>query len=371
MMQKQNINGYVLSPKTTMTGPGCWHAARRSIGKLGRRAFVLGGGRALIAADAVVQALKDDMACVQVQIFHGECTEGAIAAAARIATDYDVVIGIGGGKVIDTAKAAALGKEIPCVTVPTSPATCAAYTPLSIIHDERGAYVESRRLAQPVDLMILDPELMVNSPARLLSAGCVDALARSMDTQLAARVGVPTLMAAFSASVCDHVWRDVLRPQAIDAMAARRERRVRPAYTSVVEACIIGAGLAGQLGARFFGRSFSHAVGYALADVVDNSAVLHGEAVGLGILVQCALDPETAISLDAMLAYFEALGAPTRFADIGVEGLAGDYGRRLSSKMFDLLDRDHGVPFAVSVDDIHRGLLAVEQAGEGQGRGVR
>ena len=370
-MQRQGVNAYVLSPKTTMTGPRCWQAARRQIAALGRRAIVLGGGSSLAAADAVLQALKDDMACVHTQVFRGECTEGAIAAAARTATDYDVMIGVGGGKVIDTTKAAALGQGMPCVTIPTSPATCAAYTPLSIIHDDRGAYIESRRLAHPIDLLILDPELMVNSPGQLLSAGCIDALARSMDTQLAARVGVPTLMAAFSASVCDHVWDDVLCPHAVDALAASRKGRVTPAYLSVVEACIIGAGLAGQMGARFFGRSFSHAVGYALADVVDNGCVLHGEAVGLGILVQCALDPETAISLDAMRAYFEALGAPTRFADIGLEDLAGECGRRLASKTFNLLDRDTGVPFAVSVDDLYHGLLAVERAGEGQGRGVR
>ena len=352
---------YILSPQVVLTGPGCRHAAASVVGEFGRRALALGDVAGLDAAASVFESLEDCRIAVQGRTFDGECTDAAIASVAHEARGFDAVIGIGGGKAIDTAKAAAVAAMIPCVTIPTSPATCAAYTPLSIIHDTRGGYLESRRLPTPVAAMILDPELMIHAPTRLLSAGCVDALARSWDTLLAARTGVPFSMAALSLAACRQIWDETLRPRSAQAIEDNLAGAVTPAFTAVVEACITGAGLAGQLGARFFGRSFSHALGYALAGFVDNAAVLHGEAVGLGVLLQCALDAESTVSLPDMAAYFHSLGAPTRLADLGFERLTGPTGRSLAAAAFDLLDLDAAVPFPVTADEIHRGLLTVEE----------
>ena len=352
---------YMLSPEVVLTGPGCWHATSSVVEKFGRRTLALGDAAGLAAVTSLLESLEERRIAVQGRTFEGECTEAAIASVARGARGFDAMIGIGGGKAIDTAKAAAAAATIPCVTIPTSPATCAAYTPLSIIHDMRGGYIESRRLPTPVAAMILDPELMISAPARLLSAGCIDALARSWDTLLAARAGVPFSMAALSLAACRQIWDETLRPLSAQAIDDNLAGTVTPAFTAVVEACITGAGLAGQLGARFFGRSFSHALGYALAGFVDNAVVLHGEAVGLGVLLQCALDAESTVSLPDMAAYFRSWGAPTQFADLGFEGLEGERGQTLASATYDLLDLDAAVPFPVTAEEIHQGLLAVEE----------
>ena len=354
------MNGYLLSPTSMITGPGCWRAALPHIATLGTRAFVLGGVSGLLAATPIIDALREHLAHIHIETFRGECTDAAIASAATAAADFDLVLGIGGGKAIDTAKAVAIEQDVPCITIPTSPATCAAYTPLSIIHSDRGAYIESRRLSRPVALLIQDPEFMIDAPTRLLSAGCIDALARVWDTLLAARVGIPTSMAALSVAVCEQLWQETVRPLAAQALAAQRFGTVTPVFTSVTEACIIGAGLAGQMGARFFGRSFSHALGYALADVVDNGSVLHGEAVGLGVLVQCALDAETTMSLSAMRTYFDRLNAPAQFIDLGIDDLSGESGRHLATATHRLLDLDAAVPFPVSIDDVHQAMQTVE-----------
>jgi len=352
---------YLLSPKVVLTGSGCHRAAVPDIAQFGTRALVLGGSRGLTAAASLLDQLEQRLSHVHVQTFAGECTTAAIAALAQAAAGYDLLLGVGGGKAIDTAKAAAIEAAVPCVTIPTSPATCAAYTPLSILHDKRGAYIESRRLPRPIDVMVLDPELMIGAPSRLLSAGCIDALARAWDTLLAARCGVPSSMAALSVAVCDRLWSGTLRPLAAVAVENNRTQRITPAFTAAVEACITGAGLAGQLGARFFGRSFSHAIGYALATVVDNAAVLHGETVGLGVLVQCALDSETPVSLERMIEYFLTLSAPTRCADLGFSDLSKDAGEAMASEAHSLLDLEAAVPFPVTVDDLYQSLLAVER----------
>lgn len=358
------MSTHLLSPVRILVGQGCWRDALPRIEELGRRAFVLGGEAALRVTAPVLEALAVRLDDVCIKTFRGECTEESIGSATQAASGYDLVLAVGGGKAIDTAKAAAARNGIPCATLPTSPATCAAYTPLSIVHTESGAYVESRRLPQPVAVLVVDPDLMIHAPVRLLSSGCIDALARAWDTYLAARVHIPTMLAELSLSICQRYWEKTLRKRGPDAIEALREGRVTDAFTQTVEACIIGPGLAGQLGARLFGRSFSHAIGYALSGCVDCAQVLHGEAVGLGILVQCILDPETSITLTDMLAYFEELGAPSHFAELGIDDIAGASGHRLAADTYELLDHEASVPFPVTIADIRRAMLTVERTGK-------
>ena len=355
------MSTYLLSPERTIVGGEVWEEAIPAIARLGRRALILGGPSGLAAAEPVLATLRRQSLELIARQFVGECTDEAISTAADAARSCDLLVGVGGGKAIDTAKAAAARRGIPCVTLPTSPATCAAYTPLSIVHKATGEYVESRRLSRPVAILVVDPILMLDAPTRLLAAGCVDALARAWDTFLAARVAIPTHAARLSHAVCAAYWNDVLRPRAAQAMAAQAAGHLTDDLARCVEACIVGAGLAGEMGARFFGRSFSHATGYALAGFVDcTRRVLHGEAVGLGILVQCALDPETAIGLDEMGDYFDHLGAPSRYADVGFDDIAGEAGRRLAAATLDLLDLDRAVPFPVAIDALHAAMCTVD-----------
>jgi len=358
---------YLLSPVRTTVGAGAWPSSLPWIEELGQRAFVLGGETALEAAAPILTAISDRLDHVSIGTFHGECTKASIADVAQDAKGHNLVIGVGGGKAIDTAKAAAVAAGIPCVTIPTSAATCAAYTPLSIVHANNGAYVESRRLSQPVALMIVDASLMVHAPRRLLAAGCIDAMARAWDTFLAARVRVPTLLAELSVAVCHRYSERVLWEQGPLAVAAQRNAALADeTFARTVEACILGAGLAGELGARFFGRSFSHAVGYALGNYVDCSKVLHGEAVGLGILVQCALDPKTKPTLQDMLAYFHQLEAPACLADLGIHDADVSLIHKVAEETHAMLDHNAAIPFPVTVEDIRTALFAIEQQAGGE-----
>ena len=93
-----------------------------------------------------------------VLVFGGECSlseiervkEAARAAKAR------VVVGAGGGKVLDTARAAAAGLGLPvicCPTVASSDAPCSA---LSVIYTEEGVVQEIRVYGRNPDLVLVD-----------------------------------------------------------------------------------------------------------------------------------------------------------------------------------------------------------------------
>ena len=351
----------MLAPERYIVGSGAVDQLAEIIGDLGQRALVLADRMALSVSEKTITELRSNLKDVYIEEFSGECTEAAIQRTTKMLSGFDVAVCLGGGKAIDTGKAAACAARLPYVTVPTSAATCAAYTPLSILHTDDGTYMESRRLSSPPAALVLDPLLTITAPPCLLSAGVVDATARAFDTILAARISVPTIEASLSLAVCRNYWKDVLLLDTEAALRHNKERNASKLYTRVVETCIVGAGLAGEIGARFFGRSFSHAIGYAIGDIVDPGSVLHGEIVGLGILVQCALDPSLEISLTEMRELFERWDAPTRFALLGVTDIRGSTGRTLAARAYSYLDLARAVPFDITTEDLYQAMIRVEE----------
>ncbi|KAH3762279.1 glycerol dehydrogenase [Pelomyxa schiedti] len=89
----------------------------------------------------------------------------------------NVLVGVGGGKLIDCAKAIAHYCDIPCVICPTIASTDAPCSALSIIYDRNGTVESILHLRRNPDIVIVDTEVIVMAPPKTLVAGIGDALA--------------------------------------------------------------------------------------------------------------------------------------------------------------------------------------------------
>lgn len=71
--------------------------------------------------------------------FGGHCSESTVVQlCAQAGDDRQVVIGVGGGALLDTAKVVARRLGLPLVAIPTIAATCAAWTPLFVWYNDEG-----------------------------------------------------------------------------------------------------------------------------------------------------------------------------------------------------------------------------------------
>ncbi|MDO4176394.1 MAG: iron-containing alcohol dehydrogenase [Bacillota bacterium] len=131
-----------------------------------------------------------------------DAPKDVIHEAGKLAADnnVNVIVGIGGGSSLDTAKAASILAENPMpisqyypanggafksercklILVPTASGTGSEVTIMSVIHDEDTDAKEF--VLRPADLAIVDPQLTVTAPPSVTAATGLDAMSHAIES---------------------------------------------------------------------------------------------------------------------------------------------------------------------------------------------
>lgn len=110
--------------------------------------------------------------------FNGEASDNEISRVVAIAKENgnDVIIGLGGGKTIDSAKAIADLLAVPVIIAPTIASTDAPTSALSVIYTDEGAF-ENTFSIQKIQILFWLTQVICQAPKRLLASGIADGLA--------------------------------------------------------------------------------------------------------------------------------------------------------------------------------------------------
>ncbi|WP_029333402.1 glycerol dehydrogenase [Exiguobacterium oxidotolerans] len=293
------------------------------------------GNKALLIADEVVfkivgQRIHDSFETEKIGIeqvdFSGEASRHEVERITKQAKEADVrfVVGVGGGKTLDTAKAVSDELTVPVVIVPTIASTDAPTSALSVIYSDAGIFESYRFYKKNPDLVLVDTKLISEAPARFFASGIADALATWVEVRSVIAFGGktmaggrPTIAAEAIAKRCE----EVLFEHGRLAYESVQAKVVTPALEAVVEANTLLSGLGFESG----GLAAAHAIhnGFTALDG-DIHHLTHGEKVAFGTLVQLALEQHSQEEIERYIAFYMDLGLPVTLEDVKLKDASRD-----------------------------------------------
>jgi glycerol dehydrogenase len=296
-------------------------------------------------------------------LFGGQCSLDEVEAQVAVfrVKNIDALIGVGGGKAIDTAKCVASRLAIPLIICPTLASSDAPCSAVAVLYTKEGVFAGAEFFLSNPDLVIVDTHVIARAPLRYLLAGIADALATGYEARACLRNpqarsmvgGKISATAAAIAAACSEIVFD----QADAAIAAARRGTPDEAFEKIVEANTLLSGTGFESG----GLAATHAIASALTAVpIIEHKFLHGEMVAVGIMVQLWLERDVQDFRRAR-GFLERLGLPVRFSDLGLDTSQDAKTIQLvigAACAFPFMTNE---PFPVSPEMVSDAIKAIEQ----------
>ena len=355
-----------ISPETIYRGNDAWEKALPQIANLTKSPLIL--GRSVHTNDIknkIFRDLKNRELNVNSANLKFDCCYEDISKVKDIIlnNNHDAVIAAGGGKVLDSGKYIAEILNIPCITVPLSASTCAGWTALSYIYTKKGQFIKDVSLRSCPKVLVFDHKFIQTAPSRTLASGIADALAKWYESSITSSTIDDGLVQ--QAIQISRVLRDQLLIDGEKAFKGEFENNL--SWRNTIEACGLTAGLVGGIGGEKCRTAAAHAIHNAITQIITPNKFLHGEIVGVGLLLQLRLEEMknnnklADQSIKQLLVLMEELDLPTTISELGINV----FENQNLDKIADFTCRDkseiHFLPFEISKQDIIEVIANFEQ----------
>lgn len=352
--------------------PGKYVQGRGELGKLGtylsplgKKAFLIVSASGKKRVEGPIEASLQGQACsAHYSIFNGECSKSEIERLLKEvqAEGCDVIVGVGGGKILDTAKAVAYYAKLPVAIVPTIASTDAPCSALSVIYTDTGAFSEYLFLPSNPNLVLMDTDVVAAAPARLLISGMGDALATYFEARATKASGSGTCaggQVTVAAMGLAKLCYDTLLSDGLKAALAVEQKVCTKAVENIIEANTFLSGIGFESG----GLAGAHAIHNGFTVLPQCHEYYHGEKVAFGTLVQLMLEDAPTEEIAEVVDFCQTVGLPTTLAEIGLADVSREELRKVAEAASAPGESIHNMPFPVDADKVYAAILAADALG--------
>lgn len=288
----------------------------------GDNALIVGGKTALEKSkEKIAQALTQHGGIVfHICWYGGEvCYENIemLKSEAR-KNRSNLIIGVGGGKAIDTAKGLAETLKLPIITIPTIASTCAATTALSVMYKQNGEFAETLHMDHSPLHIFIDTTIIAQSPWQYQWAGIGDAMAKYYESKAATRNENITHSIQLALQISLLCSEPALK-YGVKAVRDNKAGIDSPDLREVILNNIISTGYASLLVGVDNNGAAAHGLFYgmtALSEIEENH--LHGEVIAYGILFLLMMDNDQD-EIRRLYPFYQEIGFPTCLGDLNLK----------------------------------------------------
>lgn len=355
----------LISPSKYVQSKGAIKELTKIVSEYGKKALLVSSSADLsYVQKALDEAQQNYPLEFVLTAFRGECSNVEIERLRTLSKAHgcDVIIGLGGGKSLDTAKAIAHYDHLPVIVVPTIASTDAPCSSLAVIYTEEGAFESYMFFKTNPNLVLVDTDVIAKAPVRFLVAGMGDALSTYFEARACARSfadnipgGKSTKLAIAAAKLCY----ETLLEDSLKAKAACEANVVTQALENIIEANILLSGM----GFESSGLAAAHAVHNGLTALEETHHCFHGEKVAFGVLVHLVLENAPKAELEEVLAYCKSVGLPTTLEALGVKEVTDEKVMAVAELACAEGETIHNMPFKVTAEDVYAAIYAANRLG--------
>lgn len=306
--------------------------------------------------------------------FHGEASRVEAKRLQELAKkeQCECVIGLGGGKAIDTSKVVAEGKNL--IIVPTIVATDAPTSHSAVLYTEAGEFDDYAYFMQSPSVVLIDTTIIAQAPTRFLVSGMGDALSTYFEARATtrayanvnaglpcgAREGVcPPAKSTNTALALAKLCYETLLEDGLKAKEASDLNVVTPALENIIEANILLSGLGFESG----GLAAVHAIHDGLTVLHEAHDATHGEKVAFSVICQLVLENAPTQELEEVLTFANSIGLPVCLEDLGVKHITDEQLTGVAEKACIPEESIHSMPFPIDVASVKSAIMVADAIG--------
>ena len=298
------------------------------------------------------------------EVFKGECSKREINRLVNVVKERncDFVIGIGGGKLLDTAKAVAFYTDLPLVIIPSAASTDAPCSALSVIYTEDGVFEEYLVLPKNPDMVLVDTKIIANAPVRLLVAGMGDALSTYFEARACRMSNAKNMSGNYpseSAFTLAKLCYEILLRDGLKAKLAIENRVVTSAVENIIEANTYLCGVGFESG----GLAAAHSVHNGFTVLKECHHLYHGEKVSFGTIVQLVVENSSLAEIEEVMRFCISVGLPITLEHMGIENVIPEELMKVAKTACDVGETIHNMPFEVTPELVYASILTAHALG--------